>query len=234
MILELHKLREHILAMHVCTNTDKSSTDRAQTEMLWKGSAGYWGKTSLRHQGGGEIIPPYRWQSNVFLLPWAAKWSAVQMDGSWWYLVQWQRCVAGKAEIYDTCAKSASKKVWASRSLPLRSKAADNTLLWEGAVSMFRPWTSHPCPARTFPCQMQGTCFRFLDTECPLITAQMSPPEQTAPRDVFEFITQGRYVLYVLNKFSVFCTGLQLQQQIHNSWSAPWTSAVYKLLNGHD
>lgn len=176
LILELHKLLEHILAMHVCTNTDKSSTDRVQTEMLWKGSAGYWGKKIHRQQGGGEIILPNRWQSHLFLLPWAAKWSTVQMDGSWWYLVQWQRCVAGKAEIYDTCAKSASKKVWASRSLPARRKAADNTLLWEGAVSMFRPWTSHPCPARTFPCQMQGTCFGFQDTECLLMMEGLRCP----------------------------------------------------------
>lgn len=34
MILEPHKLQEHILAMHVCANTDKSSTGRVQTEML--------------------------------------------------------------------------------------------------------------------------------------------------------------------------------------------------------
>lgn len=108
-------------------------------------------ETSLRHQGGGEIIPPNRWQSNLFLLPWAAKWSTVQMDGSWWYPVQWQCCVAGKAEIYDTCAKSASKKVWASWPLPLRRRAADNTLLWEGAVSVFSSQISPPCPA--LPCQ---------------------------------------------------------------------------------
>lgn len=231
MILELHKLREHILAMHVCTNTDKSSTNRVQREMLWKCSAGYWDKTSLRHQEGREIIPPNRGQSNLFLLPWAAKWSTVQMDGSLRYTVQWQHCVAGKAEIYGTCAKCASKKVWASRPLPLRRKAADNTLLWEGAVSMFSPWTSHPCPTRTFPCQMQGTCFGFQDWMSPYQGAPMSPPEQRAPAEVFEFIAQGRYILCVLNTFSVFRTRLQ---QIHNSWSALWTSAVYKLLNRHD
>lgn len=34
MILELYKLQEHILAMHVCTNTDKLSINRVQREML--------------------------------------------------------------------------------------------------------------------------------------------------------------------------------------------------------
>lgn len=213
MILELHKLQEHILAMHVCTNTDKSSTGRVQTEMLWKSSAGYWGKTSLRHQGGGEIIPPNRWQDNLFLLPWAAKWSAVQMDGSWWYSVQWQRCVAGKAEIYDTCAKSASKKVWASWPLPLRRRAADNTLLWEGAVSVFSSQISPPCPAlpELSLVRCKGPALGFRTLNVPSSGTQMSPPEQTAPREVFEFIVQGRYILCALNTFSVCHRGLQLQ-----------------------
>lgn len=181
MILELHNLREHILAMHVYTNTDKSSTSRVQSEMLWKGSAGYWGKTSLRHQGGGEIIPPNRWQSNPFLLLWAAssngwfQWmvpGTVQRDGSWWYPVQWQCCAAGKAEIYDTCAKSASKKVWPIWPLPLRRREAvthcsEREL--SACLALRHQPLALPCPARTFPCQMQGTCFGFQDTECPLM-----------------------------------------------------------------
>lgn len=61
--------------------------------------------------------------------------------------------------------------------------------------------------------EFQGTLgFRTLNV--PSSGSQMAPPEQRAPREVFEFIALGRYILCVLNTFSIFHTGLQ---QIHNS-----------------
>lgn len=75
---------------------------------------------------------------------------------------------------------------------------------------MYIPWTSPPALPELSLARCKGPALGFRTLNVPSSQAQMSPPEQTAPRKVFEFIVQGRYILCVLNTFSVFRIGLQL------------------------
>lgn len=62
---------------------------------------------------------------------------------------------------------------------------------------MFSSQISPPCPAlpELSLVRCKGPALGFRTLNVPSSGTQMSPPEQTAPREVFEFIVQGRYIL---------------------------------------